>query len=247
MNSGLYSAYSGLRANADLLEVLSNNLANLNTTGYKSDSSFFRVYNHALSESEIEPLDRAINDSTVVQGTMTDFRSGPLTATGRDLDVALEGPGFLVVETPAGERYTRNGHLSVSQDGTLVNSEGYAVLSSRGAIKLPPGKVSISQEGVIQVNGSRVDTLKVVDFGRAGRLEKMGNSLFAKVDPATAEQTPANTLIRQGSLEQSNVNPIQQMLLMISMMRQFEGLQKSIQMMMNTVNERSINQVGRVG
>ncbi len=109
-----------------MLEVLANNLANLNTTGFKGDETFFRLYNRAVSESGLPPLDQAINDSTVVQGTVVNFQGGPMTATGRDLDAALEGAGFFVVETPAGTRYTRNGHFQVNSQGRLVTSEGFA-------------------------------------------------------------------------------------------------------------------------
>lgn len=94
MNSGLYSAYSGLRANANMLEVLANNLANLNTTGFKGDETFFRLYNRTVGESQML-LDQAINDFTVVQGTVINFQGGPLTTTGRDLDVAIEGARIL--------------------------------------------------------------------------------------------------------------------------------------------------------
>jgi flagellar basal-body rod protein FlgF len=245
MDSGLYTAYSGLRANADTLDVLSNNLANVNSTGFKSDEAFFRLFNHAIAESTVVPLDRVINDSTVVQGTTTNFLPGPLTVTGGELDLALEGDGFFAVEGPTGTCYTRNGNFHVNAEGQLVNSEGFAVLGRGGRIQLPPGKVSVSQTGDIQVNGSRVETLKLVDFPDKRQLEKLGNSLFVFTGPGQAEKEPQDLLVRQGSLEQSNVNPVKQMMLMINMMRQFEGLQKAISMMMNTVNDRSINQIGR--
>ena len=127
MDSGLYSSYSGVRALADMLEVLSNNLANVRTSGFKGDESFFRIYNRALSESTVAPLDKAINDSSVVEGSTIDFRPGPMIITGHDLDVALEGPGFFVIDTPAGARYSRNGNFQVNAKGQLVTSEGFAV------------------------------------------------------------------------------------------------------------------------
>jgi flagellar basal-body rod protein FlgF len=244
MNSGLYSAYSGLRANADMLEVLANNLANLNTTGFKGDETFFRLYNRAVSESGLPPLDQAINDSTVVQGTVVNFQGGPMTATGRDLDAALEGAGFFVVETPAGARYTRNGHFQVNSQGRLVTSEGFTVMGKGGAITLPPGKVSISQNGAIEVNGTAVDSLKIVDIADKTQLQKAGSSMF-QAKAGAVEQEVRETQVRQGSLEQSNINPVQQMMLMINMMRQFEGLQKAINTVMNTLNEKSVNQVGK--
>jgi flagellar basal-body rod protein FlgG len=245
MNSGLYSSYSGVRALADMLEVLSNNLANVNTTGFKGDESFFRIYNRTLAASSVAPLDRAINDSSVVEGSMTDFRPGPLITTGRDLDVALEGPGFFVVEASGGVRYTRNGNFQLNAKGQLVTSDGLAIQGTKGTVLLPPGKVSISQNGEIQVNGNRVDKLTVVDFPDKRVLEKVGDSLFAKKDSAAKEQEVEHLVVRQGSLEQSNVNPIRQMTMMITIMRQFESLQKAIQTVMNTVNEKAIDQVGR--
>ncbi len=245
MDSALYSAYSGLRANADTLDVLSNNLANVNSTGFKSDEPFFRLYNHAMAESTMVPLDQAINDSTVVEGTTTNFQPGPLTLTGGELDVALEGEGFFVIQSPAGTAYTRNGNFHVDSAGHLVNSDGYAVLGRGGPIQLPPGKISISQTGDIQVDGNRVETLKLVDFAEKRQLQKLGSSLFIVGGTNQPEIEPKELLVRQGSLEQSNANPVKQMMLMINMMRQFEELQKAIQMMMNTVNDRSINQIGR--
>src|SRR4030095_16172512 len=149
MDSGLYSAYSGLRANADMLDVLANNLGKLNTTGFQGDETFFRLYNRAVSESGLPPLDQAINDSTVVQGTVINFQGGPMTATGRDLDAALEGPGFFVVDPPAGARYTRNGHFQVNSQGRLVTSEGFGIMGKGGAITLAHGHVSIAHTGGI--------------------------------------------------------------------------------------------------
>ncbi len=245
MDSGLYSTYTGLRARADMLEVLANNLANASTTAYKSDESFLRVFNRAVDESSQAALDRAINDSAVVQGSVVNFTAGPLKVTNNELDLALEGPGFLAVETSAGARYTRNGNLHLTGKGQLITSDGYQVLGMQGRITLPPGKVSFSQDGDIQVNGNRVDRLKLVNFEDSRSLEKMGSSLFAPVNPDVKEETAQNCLVRQGMLEQSNVNPVHQMTLMLNILRQFESLQKGMNVVMNTLNDRSINQVGR--
>ncbi len=245
MNSGLYSAYSGLRANANMLEVLANNLANLNTTGFRGDETFFRLFNRAVGESEMPPLDQAINDSSVVQGTVIDFQTGPLSITGRDLDVAIEGQGFFLVGAQDGVRYTRNGHFQVNSRGQLVTDQGFEVQGRNGPIRLPPGKVMISESGGIEVGGVLVDTLKIVDFIDKNQLEKVGHSLFKARVVNAGEQETKEAQIRQGSLERANINPVQQMMLMISMMRQFEGLQKAVHTVMNTLNDRSINQVGR--
>ena len=246
MDSGLYTAYSGLKATADMLDVLSNNLANVNTTGFKSDETFLRIYNHAVSAQGAGPLDSAINDSSVVRGSLSNFAPGTIKTTGNELDVAIEGKGFLVVQGPAGLYYTRNGNLHVNGEGGLVTSEGLPVLGEGGPIQLPAGRISITASGEIEADGKSVDTLKLVDFKDRGALEKVGNSLFRSRGPEAVELESGEKVIRQGCLEQSNVNPVKQMMLMIDVMRQFESLQKTIFTLMNTINERSINQVGRI-
>ena len=119
-------------------------------------------------------------------------------------------------------------------------------MGANGPIQLPPGRVTISKGGEIQVNGTEVDTLQVVDFPDYGILEKAGNSLFRPRAGQNAQPAQANAAVLQGSLEQSNVNSIREMTMMIGILRQFEGLQKAIYSLMNTMNDRSINQVGRI-
>lgn len=245
MDSGLYSTYTGLRANADLLDLIANNLANASTTAYKSDESFMRVFNRAVAESTLGPLDRAINDSAVVEGSLVNFGGGAIITTGSALDLALEGQGFFAIQTPAGTRYTRNGNFKVNAKRQLVTADGFPVLGKKGAITLPQGIVAISQDGNVQVNDIGVDTLKMVDFADRNQLEKMGSALYENKSSDNKEQAPKDLLIRQGFLEQSNVNTVQQMTEMIKVMRQFESLQKCMSLIMNTINEQSINQVGR--
>ncbi|HEX4998914.1 MAG TPA: flagellar basal-body rod protein FlgF [Terriglobia bacterium] len=246
MDSGLYTAYSGLKATASALDVVANNLANVNTTGFKSDETFLRIYNKAVADPKAGPLDGALNDSTLVRGSVSNFNPGVMKTTGNPLDVAIDGDGFLAVEGPGGVYYTRNGNLHTNANGQLVTVEGYTVLGAGGAIQVPPGRISISQAGEIQVDGAVVDTLRVVDFRDKRSLQKVGNSLFRNNGAEGVELEGAEKHIHQGALEQSNVNPVKEMMLMIDIMRQFESLQKTIFTMMNTVNDRSINQVGRV-
>lgn len=245
MNSGLYTAYTGMKARSDMLEVIANNLANASTTAYKSDESFLRVFNRAVNESPQGPLDQSINDSAVVQGCAVNFTTGTLKVTQNDLDVALEGQGFLAVQTPGGVKYTRNGNLHLNGKGQLITMDGYPVLGQKKEITLPPGKISFSKEGDIQVDGIRIDRLKVVTFKDLRQLEKMGSSLFGPSNPEVKEEAATGCVVRQGMLEQSNVNPVLQMSLMLNILRQFESMQKAMNLVMNTLNDRSINQVGR--
>jgi flagellar basal-body rod protein FlgG len=245
MDSGLYTAYSGLRATADLLDVVSNNLANVNTTGFKSDETFQKMYNRAVAEAGAGPLEDAINNSAAIGGSVINFEPGVMKATGRELDVAIEGTGFLAVQGPGEVLYTRNGSLHLNNDGTLVTSEGLPVLGEGGPIQIPQGRVSISASGEIQVEGTAIDTLRVVDFANKLSLEKVGNSLFRSLAEAETLE-PGLRNVRQGTVEQSNVNPVREMVVMIDIMRRFESLQKTIFTMMNNINERSINQIGDV-
>jgi flagellar basal-body rod protein FlgG len=244
MDSGLYAAYSGLKTNSDILEILSNNLANTNTAGFKADQAFINIFNNAVSNDDMT-LNRVLNDSSTVQGTTINFTPGTIKTTGRDLDLALEGRGFFVVQGPNGNVFTRNGNFRLGPDGQLVNSEGYPVLGQNGPMQLSEGIVSISATGEVQVNGSPVDTIQTVDFPLLDVLEKVGNSMFRVRPGMTVQPAAVEAVVIQGALEQSNVNPIREMMLMISMMRQFEGLQKGVYTLMNTVNGRSINDIGR--
>lgn len=246
MDSGLYTAYSGLRATADLLDVVANNLANVNTTGFKADETFQKMYNRAVAEAGAGPLEDAMNNSAAIGGSLSNFQPGVMKATGRDLDVAIEGKGFLTVQGPSGVYFTRNGSLHLNADGGLVTPEGLPVLGENGPIQIPQGRVSITESGDITVEGKAVDTLRIVDFADKHALEKIGDSLFRSLGAEGTVLDPGDRTVRQGTLEQSNVNPVREMVVMIDIMRRFEALQKTVFTMMNEINQRSINQVGDV-
>ena len=156
MHSGIYIAYSGLKAQMDTLDTLANNLANVNTTGFKEQKSFSTALNLALGSPDAPALDAAINNAVLTESA-TNFSSGNLVKTDRDLDLALTGNGFLTVETPGGLRYTRNGNLTTDARSVLCTSEGFPVLGERGRIVLSPGKVNINEDGEILVDGTRTD------------------------------------------------------------------------------------------
>jgi flagellar basal-body rod protein FlgF len=179
MNSGIYTAYSGLRAQSEALEIMANNLANLNTTGFKEEKAFYTYINQSLGASQdAADLNTAINQSIQTRSALN-TEAGSLSATHREMDVAIEGNGFLAVETPRGIRYTRNGSLNLNAQAVLTTSEGYPVLGANGsAITLGPGKIHIGEEGDVSLDGTQVDRLKVVTFDDFSALEKEGNSLF---------------------------------------------------------------------
>ena len=196
MHSGIYTAYSGLKAQMEALDILASNLANVNTTGFKEQKAFFSALNLALDTPDATPLDSAINTHAVLSESAMNLQDGSLVETHRDLDLALVGNGFLTVETPGGVRYTRNGNLVTDARSVLCTADGNPVLGERGRIVLGPGKVDINQDGEILVAGTRVDRLKLASFDNPAALLREGGSLLAPAQaqppkPALASGCPA--------------------------------------------------------
>lgn len=245
MNNGIYTAYSGMKAQMDALEIASNNLANINSVGFKGDMTFYSTLNKELNSSQSdEGLSDTINRSVQAEAAM-DFTDGLIVPTGGNLDVAINGDGFLTVETPRGIRYTRNGSMNLGQGGILSNSEGCPIIGISGEpITLGPGIININEQGDVTLNGSYVDRLKVVTVEDRKKLSKEGSSLFvyrSDKEPQILE----NANIRSGSLEKSNVSAISSMVGMVNIMRQFESIQKCINLEMNDMNSKAIEKLGR--
>ena len=184
----------------------------------------------------------------ILSGGMTDFATGVMRETGRPLDVALDGEGFFVVQTPRGERYTRAGALTVDASGQLVTQRGELVVSDGGPITIRQGKgeLGIGEDGSVSVDGKPVGKLKVVRFSdpRAA-LQKEGDSLFV----ATGKEPPQDahkTRVVQGVLELSNVNAVTEMATMMHNAREFDSLQRSITLMMNDIGRKIATEIGRV-
>jgi flagellar basal-body rod protein FlgF len=245
MDGGIYTAFSGMQSKLDALDILSNNLANLNTTGFKEEKTFFTLLNQSLQGSKgSENLNEAVNQ-TIQTGTALNIATGSLTPSGRDLDIAIEGNGFLVVDTPRGIRYTRNGSLQLNAQSQLATSEGFAIRGDNDrAISLGPGTIEISADGSVSVDGVPAGRIKVVAFAKVSELQKEGNSLFVSSANPTAER-PSGTTIRSGYLEQSNVNAVYSIVQMVDMLRQFESIKKSVDLIMNDINAKAIDKLGR--
>jgi flagellar basal-body rod protein FlgF len=245
MNSGIYTAYSGLRAQSDALEIMANNLANLNTTGFKEDKAFYTYINQSLAASQNSgDLNATINRSIQASSSLN-IEAGSLNATNRELDIAIAGNGFLTVQTPHGIRYTRNGSLNLNAQSVLTTADGHPVLSANGsAITLGPGKIGIGEEGDVTLDGVQVDHLKIVAFDDVSMLEKEGNALFVSKKGQEAEKS-SDAKIKSGYLEQSNVNPVSSMVRMVDIMRNFEAIQKCINLVMNDINSKAIERLGR--
>jgi len=245
VNSGIYTAYSGMQAQLDALDILANNLANVNTTGFKEQNAFFTVLNQSLEDpGKSASLNAVLNRSIQTDATLNPA-AGSLVSTGRDLDIAIEGNGFLVVDTPHGTRYTRNGSLHRSAQAVLTTSEGSPVRGDSGRpITLGPGTISISAEGSVSLDGAVIDRLKIVSFDDLSTLQKEGNSLFAsRANPIVERKSDAQ--VRSGYLEQSNVNAVTSIVRMVELLRHFESIRKSVDLIMNDINPKAIDKLGR--
>ena len=223
-------------------EILSNNLANVSTPGFKRDD--VAIVPDAVAattpNANLLPLS---GGGSVLQ--WTEFAQGYVQGTGRVLDAALNGPGFFVVETPAGQRFTRSGAFAVSPNGTLVGPTGTPVLGQNGPITLASSKVTIGAGGEVTDNGRLVDTLRVVDFPKPYRLNKDGNGLYALTDP-TIEPVPGKGYeITGGALEASNVATVPTMVSMIDVLRTYEAAQRAMQFI-EEANKQATSDIGKV-
>ena len=258
-DEAIYVAASGALVQEARLEVLSNNLANINTIGFKEDRAVFSNYlpgdqvRITSTDPELEftgdpeTLFPYLQSSTQVQfeGTQTSFEQGQLKMTGNPLDFAVSGNGFFCVEDVDGTtKYTRNGTFSLNEKGNLVTQNGLIVLGRNGnEITLEGSDFSVDERGNISADGVHTDTLKIVDFDKPYSLIKAGDTLFSPVNDTVSEITPEGFNIRQGFTELSNVNPIKIMTEMIEVHRAFESYQKIMRTLDETVSE-SLNKIG---
>jgi flagellar basal-body rod protein FlgF len=268
MNFGLYAAYLGMRSRQQQLDLLANNIANASTAGFKADRMLFRSVvadqnqkqqqNPGNSPSAAGTPATATDQNTqltpvrygfdvgVVTGQLTDFSAGPIRETGRSLDVALDGDGFIAVQTSRGERYTRQGSLTIDNSGQLVTQRGELVIGDSGPITVPSGNVTFGEDGTISANGQIAGKLKIVRFNNPNTaLIKEGDCLFAANGTEQAQEAP-NTRVLQGTLESSNVNSLTEMVAMMQNSREFESLQKSVSTIMNELGRKVANEVGRL-
>jgi flagellar basal body rod protein FlgG len=234
------TAASGLRARMESLELLANNVANASTGGYKADREFYGLYTAPEADS----------DSTmpVIERPWTDFSQGLLHSTGSQLDVALTGSGFFSVNGPSGPLYTRNGNFRIAADGRMVTSEGYAVRGDAGSpLILQNGRaIDISSDGTIRQDGTVVGKLELVDFTGQDGIGKHGSNYFQVANPALRPEALSGAAVQQGSLEASNSGTAESAVRLISVMRQFEMLQKAVTLGVD-MNRQAIEQVARVG
>jgi flagellar basal-body rod protein FlgF len=237
-------AASGMRSRMQALEVLANNLANSSSRGYKSDREIFRLYS---SPDASNPAVEAGQQQPWVRDAWTDFSQGTLEPTGNPLDVALSGNGFLTARGPSGNVYTRNGSLHLSPAGDLLGPEERAILDPQGKpIKVDPSQsVAITASGEVKQQGSTVAQLGIVEFPNPSTLGKMGQSYFQTTKATQPPVAAKETEVKQGVVESSNSVPSEGAVRLVSVLRQFEMLQKTISVG-TEMNRRAMEEVAKV-
>lgn len=265
MIRGIYTGASGMVAQQHRLDTISNNLANVDLNGYKSDTSIHKAfpemlirrlsdngqYTFPMGSVDTAPIVGKLGVGVAQNEVFTVFTQGALKQTENPFDLAMEGKGFFAIDTPLGERYTRNGAFTLGKEGMLLTKEGFPVMGQNGPIHIKENNFVIDQQGRIFVNKAfvddpnrlvsmqenqweeteQIDTLRMVNFDQERYIRKQGSSLWAATpDSGEAIELEGNNTpkIHQGFVEGSNVNPVIEMVKMIEVNRAYEANQKSI-------------------
>jgi flagellar basal-body rod protein FlgF len=225
--NGLTRAAGAMRYWERRQEVLANNLANANTDGFKAERVFGRL----------------MGDAMTVTDTRTDRSVGTLRPTQAPLDLALAGDAFFVVQTPNGERLSRGGSFSLNESGQIADANGNLLLGEDGPITVPPGALEIDGAGALRVAGQEIGQLRVETVPADAPLLHEGGTLFLP-DPDRQPAPPESRMVRQGFVEDSNVNTIGSMVDMISVQRAFAAVQKAITTL-DAVRGTATNELGK--
>jgi flagellar basal-body rod protein FlgF len=225
------------------LDMLANNLANASSTGFKLDREFHSLYSSAEPRAE---GDTGAQSLPVIARPWTDFSQGVIKPTAKPLDLALQGKGFFVVSSPSGPLYTRAGNFHVSTSGVVVSEDGYPLRLAGGRpLTAPSGeRLDIGPDGSVSQKGQVLGQLEIVEFPNAGVLQKSGASYF-QVSEQGVSPSRSTAKVHQGSLEDSNVNSAQSAIRLVSIMRQFEMLQKAVSLGAE-MNRKALEDVAKV-
>ncbi len=235
------------------LDVVANNIANVNTNAFKADNSMFEQYLMPVArENRFDVPDRQlsfVND----RGTWRSLRPGAIQHTGNPLDVAISGDGYLVVQTPNGERYTRDGALQINAQGQLVTADGSPVLGDNGPIVFqttdhsvaiaPDGRVTVTESGATNIESQR-GRIRLVSFAAPGQLQKEGENQYSAPAGVAAVPDTTSTLM-QGSIEKSNVNGVVEMSRLIEISRAYQQVATLLQQQ-SDLHKSAIQQLASV-
>jgi flagellar basal-body rod protein FlgF len=253
---GLYTSSSGMLATMNKTDVISNNIANINTNSFKHDRVIFRAYPelniHRVDDPssvtpkhkiDAQPFIGMLGTGVVVEEINTNFIQGNIKSTSNPLELAIDGAGFFQILTPQGTRYTRCGEFTTNAEGFLVTKSGHNVLGENGPIQLPRyDTLIINETGEIIVNGQTLDRLSIVSFANLNQITKVGDNLY------TTNQQPIQQQIGkiiQGALEQSNVSSAKEMANLITAFREYEANQKAVMAHDDTLG-KAVNEIARM-
>lgn len=247
MIRGWYTGASGMNAQQNRLDAISNNLANVDTAGYKRDITISKsfpellirrtnldgVYETPFCSAEAAPVIGKLGLGIETNENYTDFAQGSFRQTDQNTDVAFGGKGFFAVQTPLGERYTRDGNFIIGKEGILETKDGYPVLGEKGFIHVENDRFTVNEDGIIssQDDSEVIDRFKVVRFDNERYLKKMGNNLYSSNEIsglAHIAEGSERPKFLQGYMETSNVNVVNEMVQMIEVNRAYEANQKTI-------------------
>lgn len=256
MVKGLYTAYTGMVQQQKRMDVMTNNLANANTNGYKKEGatsvSFANVYADKIKDGSEHYLNRRIgvmNMGAKIGETYTNYEQGAFEVTDNTYDFGLDGRGFFSISytNKNGEtstKYTRDGSFTLTRDGYLVTDDGDFVLGQNGPIRLDTSlETKVDSLGNIYQNDQLIDTLAIVDFADYNYLSHYGENFYDLVEGGAMQN--ATCRVEQGVLEASNINVVEEMVNMIDISRNYESNQKVIQTI-DEMLDKSVNQVGRI-
>ena len=234
---GLIEATETMQAHTNRLNQVSNNLANVDTAGFKGEDQTF--WEMLFTTNSNQPrVGKAINE-------VTDMSEGSLMATGNPLDLAIAGKGFFKIQTPEGVRYSRAGDFHQNSTGQLATPAGHLVLGEGGPIIINGQDISVAIDGSITVDGLQAGKLAIADFADPSELQKAGERLFSK-SADTQELEAGDFQLQQGFIEKSNVNNMKELTKMLDLQRAYQAQQKIIRTF-DDVDEQAISRVGRLG
>lgn len=252
MINGMLEASRGCLKEEIRMDVISNNLANSTGIGFKKDRVSFQ---QMLDQEETGPqqvTEEGLSRDPYLITIDVDMTEGDIQTTGNELDLAITGEGFFKINTAEGIRYTRKGNFTLDSTGTLVTQDGNPVMGKAGTIVIPisgaittNNTIVIDDQGTIVFDETIIDQLDVVNFDDYSGLVKTENGLFRNDSDNTETAITTDTTIKQGYIELSNVNVVEEMVNMVHSMRAFESYQKAIKAI-DELNDKAINQVGRL-
>lgn len=240
MIRGLYTASAGMMMQMARQDAVANNLANVNTGGYKKQTAISKEFPEMLisrlgeskynRQGQLEPqvpkVIGGLGTGACIDAIYTDYSEGRIRSTENPTDMCLKDAGFFVVETPNGEFYTRNGEFKLNSESQLCTNQGYLVLDISNLPIQIEGEFTMDQKGVISVDGEELTQLQVVNFENPDLLQRIGDNLYSATEDTQLVENPK---ILQGYIEDSNVNAVQEMVTLIAVTRAYESLQKMVQ------------------